>query len=97
MYKEFTNANGIRISVSETISQLNSCLYELSDLQVKILVPSEDEVLDNTYEACYEENLLKARDLLLDLFYINEKYFFGKLSSYFILQVEKLFHIIDMK
>lgn len=97
MYKEFTNANGIRISVSETISQLNSCLYELSDLKVKILVPSEDEVLDNTYEACYEENLLKARDLLLDLFYINEKYFFGKLSSYFILQVEKLFHIIDMK
>ena len=91
MYKEFTNANGIRISVSETISQLNSCLYELSDLKVKILVPSEDEVLDNTYEACYEENLLKARDLLLDLFYINEKYFFGKLSSYFILQVEKLF------
>ena len=97
MYKEFTNANGIRISVSETISQLNSCLYELSDLKVKILVPSEDEVLDNTYEACYEENLLKARDLLLDLFYINEKYFFGQLSSYFILQVEKLFHIIDMK
>ncbi len=97
MYKEFTNANGIRISASETISQLNSCLYELSDLKVKILVPSEDEVLDNTYEACYEENLLKARDLLLDLFYINEKYFFGKLSSYFILQVEKLFHIIDMK
>ena len=97
MYKEFTNANGIRISVSETISQLNSCLYELSDLKVKILVPSENEVLDNQYAACYEENLLKARDLLLDLFYINEKYFFGKLSSYFILQVEKLFHIIDMK
>jgi hypothetical protein len=97
MYKEFTNANGIRISASETISQLNSCLYELSDLKVKILVPSENEVLDNQYAACYEEKLVKARDLLLDLFYINEKYFFGKLSSYFILQVEKLFHIIDMK
>lgn len=97
MFKKINTANDIRISVSKTISQLNSCLYELSDLKVKILVPSENEVLDNTYEACYEENLVKARDLLLDLFYINEKYFFGKLSSYFILQVEKLFHIIDMK
>lgn len=96
MSNSFKYANGMSY-ISKTISQLNSCLYELSDLKVKILVPSEDEVLDNTYEACYEENLLKARDLLLDLFYINEKYFFGKLSSYFILQVEKLFHIIDMK
>ena len=97
MFKKINTANDIRISVSKTITKLNSCLYELSDLKVKILVPSENEVLDNTYEACYEENLVKARDLLLDLFYINEKYFFGKLSSYFILQVEKLFHIIDMK
>ena len=89
------NANDIYIS--KTISKLNSCLDELLDLKVKILVPSEDDTLNNYYINCYENLLEKIKDLLLDLFYINEKYFLGKLGNYFINQVEKFFHIIDMK
>ena len=95
MYKSQIKANDIYIS--ETISKLNSCLNELLDLKVKILVPSEDDTLNNYYINCYENLLEKIKDLLLDLFYINEKYFLGKLGDYFVNQVEKFFHIIDMK
>jgi hypothetical protein len=95
MYKSQIKANDIYIS--ETISKLNSCLNELLDLKVKILVPSEDDTLNNYYINCYENLLEKIKDLLLDLFYINEKYFLGKLGNYFINQVEKFIHIIDMK
>ena len=95
MYKSQIKANDIYIS--ETISKLNSCLNELLDLKVKILVPSEDDTLNNYYINCYENLLEKIKDLLLDLFYINEKYFLGKLGNYFINQVEKFLHIIDMK
>ena len=95
MYKSQIKANDIYIS--ETISKLNSCLNELLDLKVKILVPSEDDTLNNYYINCYENLLEKIKDLLLDLFYINEKYFLGKLGNYFVNQVEKFFHIIDMK
>ena len=95
MNKKNNLANDIYIS--ETISKLNSCLNELLDLKVKILVPSEDDTLNNYYINCYENLLEKIKDLLLDLFYINEKYFLGKLGNYFVNQVEKFFHIIDMK
>jgi hypothetical protein len=95
MYKSQIKANDIYIS--ETISKLNSCLNELLDLKVKILVPSEDDTLNNYYINCYENLLEKIKDLLLDLFYINEKYFLGKLGNYFVNQVEKFLHIIDMK
>ena len=95
MNKNQIKANDIYIS--ETISKLNSCLNELLDLKVKILVPSEDDTLNNYYINCYENLLEKIKDLLLDLFYINEKYFLGKLGNYFINQVEKFIHIIDMK
>ena len=95
MYKSQIKANDIYIS--KTISKLNSCLNELLDLKVKILVPSEDDTLNNYYINCYENLLEKIKDLLLDLFYINEKFFLGKLGNYFINQVEKFFHIIDMK
>ena len=95
MNKNQIKANDIYIS--ETISKLNSCLNELLDLKVKILVPSEDDTLNNYYINCYENLLEKIKDLLLDLFYINEKYFLGKLGNYFVNQVEKFLHIIDMK
>ena len=95
MYKSQIKANDIYIS--ETISKLNSCLDELLDLKVKIIVPSEDDTLNNYYINCYENLLEKIKDLLLDLFYINEKYFLGKLGNYFVNQVEKFLHIIDMK
>ena len=95
MYKSQIKANDIYIS--ETISKLNSCLNELLDLKVKILVPSEDDSLNNYYINRYENLLEKIKDLLLDLFYINEKYFLGKLGNYFVNQVEKFLHIIDMK
>ena len=95
MNKKNNLANDIYIS--ETISKLNSCLDELLDLKVKILVPSEDDTLNNYYINCYENLLEKIKDLLLDLFYINEKYFLGKLGNYFVNQVEKFLHIIDMK
>ena len=95
MNKKNNLANDIYIS--ETISKLNSCLDELLDLKVKIVVPSEDERLNNNYINRYENLLEKIKDLLLDLFYINEKYFLGKLGNYFVNQVEKFFHIIDMK
>ena len=85
------------IYISKIIAKLNSCLDELLDLKVKIIVPSEDERLNNYYINCYENLLEKIKDLLLDLFYINEKYFLGKLGNYFINQVEKFLHIIDMK
>lgn len=85
------------IYISKTTTKLNSCLDELLDLKVKILVPSEDDTLNNYYINCYENLLEKIKDLLLDLFYINEKYFLGKLGNYFINQVEKFIHIIDMK
>ena len=95
MYKSQIKANDIYIS--ETISKLNSCLNELLDLKVKILVPSEDDTLNNYYINCYENLLEKIKDLLLDLFYINEKYFLGKLGDYFVNQVEMILHIIDLK
>lgn len=95
MNNKLIKANDIYIS--ETITKLNSCLNELLDLKVKILVPSEDDTLNNYYINCYENLLEKIKDLLLDLFYINEKYFLGKLGNYFINQVEKFIHIIDMK
>ena len=95
MYKSQIKANDIYIS--KTISKLNSCLNELLDLKVKILVPSEDDTLNNYYINCYENLLEKIKDLLLDLFYINEKYFLGKLGNYFVNQVENFLHIIDMK
>ena len=95
MNNKLIKANDIYIS--ETITKLNSCLDELLDLKVKILVPSEDDTLNNYYINCYENLLEKIKDLLLDLFYINEKYFLGKLGNYFINQVEKFIHIIDMK
>ena len=95
MYKSQIKANDRYIR--ETISKLNSCLNELLDLKVKILVPSEDDTLNNYYINCYENLLEKIKDLLLDLFYINEKYFLGKLGNYFVNQVEKFLHIIDMK
>ena len=89
------NANDIYIS--KTISKLNSCLDELLDLKVKIVVPSEDERLNNNYINRYENLLEKTRELLLDLFYINEKYFLGKLGDYFVNKVEKFLNIVDMK
>lgn len=95
MNKNQIKANDIYIS--KTTTKLNSCLDELLDLKVKILVPSEDDTLNNYYINCYENLLEKIKDLLLDLFYINEKYFLGKLGNYFINQVEKFIHIIDMK
>ena len=95
MRKNIFKANDIYIS--KTTIKLNSCLDELLDLKVKILVPSEDDTLNNYYINCYENLLEKIKDLLLDLFYINEKYFLGKLGNYFINQVEKFIHIIDMK
>ena len=95
MNNKLIKANDIYISSITT--KLNSCLDELLDLKVKILVPSEDDTLNNYYINCYENLLEKIKDLLLDLFYINEKYFLGKLGNYFINQVEKFFHIIDMK
>ena len=95
MYKSQIKANDIYIS--KTTTKLNSCLDELLDLKVKILVPSEDDTLNNYYINCYENLLEKIKDLLLDLFYINEKYFLGKLGNYFVNQVEKFLHIIDMK
>lgn len=95
MNKNQIKANDIYIS--KTTTKLNSCLDELLDLKVKILVPSEDDTLNNYYINCYENLLEKIKDLLLDLFYINEKYFLGKLGNYFINQVEKFVHIIDMK
>ena len=95
MRKNQIKANDIY--VSETISKLNSCLNELLDLKVKILVPSEDDTLNNYYINRYERLLEKTKDLLLDLFYINEKYFLGKLGDYFVKQVEKFLHILDMK
>ena len=95
MNKNQIKANDIYIS--KTTTKLNSCLNELLDLKVKILVPSEDDTLNNYYINCYENLLEKIKDLLLDLFYINEKYFLGKLGNYFINQVEKFLHIIDMK
>ena len=95
MNNKLIKANDIYIS--ETITKLNSCLNELLDLKVKILVPSEDDTLNNYYINCYENLLEKIKDLLLDLFYINEKYFLGKLGNYFVNQVEKFLHIIDMK
>ena len=95
MNKNQIKANDIYIS--KTTTKLNSCLDELLDLKVKILVPSEDDTLNNYYINCYENLLEKIKDLLLDLFYINEKYFLGKLGNYFINQVDKFIHIIDMK
>ena len=95
MNNKLIKANDIYIS--KTTTKLNSCLDELLDLKVKILVPSEDDTLNNYYINCYENLLEKIKDLLLDLFYINEKYFLGKLGNYFINQVEKFIHIIDMK
>ena len=95
MNKNQIKANDIYIS--KTTTKLNSCLNELLDLKVKILVPSEDDTLNNYYINCYENLLEKIKDLLLDLFYINEKYFLGKLGNYFVNQVEKFLHIIDMK
>ena len=95
MRKNQFKANDIYIS--KTTTKLNSCLDELLDLKVKILVPSEDDTLNNYYINCYENLLEKIKDLLLDLFYINEKYFLGKLGNYFVNQVEKFLHIIDMK
>ena len=95
MNKNQIKANDIYIS--KTTTKLNSCLDELLDLKVKILVPSEDDTLNNYYINCYENLLEKIKDLLLDLFYINEKYFLGKLGNYFVNQVEKFLHIIDMK
>ena len=62
--------------ISTIITNLNSCLHELFDLKVKILVPSEDEELNNYNINCYESLLVKTRDLLIDLFYLNEKYIF---------------------
>ena len=85
------------IYISKIIAKLNSCLDELLDLKVKIIVPSEDERLNNYYINCYESLLEKIKDLLLDLFYINEKYFLGKLGDYFVNQVELFLHIIDLK
>ena len=85
------------IYISKIIAKLNSCLDELLDLKVKIIVPSEDERLNNYYINCYESLLEKIKDLLLDLFYINEKYFLGKLGDYFVNQVEMFLHIIDLK
>ena len=95
MNKNQIKANDIYIS--KTTTKLNSCLDELLDLKVKILVPSEDDTLNNYYINCYENLLEKIKDLLLDLFYINEKYFLGKLGDYFVNQVEKFIHIIDIK
>ena len=95
MNKNQIKANDIYIS--KTTTKLNSCLNELLDLKVKILVPSEDDSLNNYYINRYENLLEKIKDLLLDLFYINEKYFLGKLGNYFVNQVEKFLHIIDMK
>lgn len=83
--------------ISTIITNLNSCLHELFDLKVKILVPSEDEELNNYNINCYESLLVKTRDLLIDLFYLNEKYFFGKLSSYCVDKIERFFYIIDLK
>ena len=85
------------IYISKIIAKLNSCLDELLDLKVKIIVPSEDDTLNNYYINCYESLLEKIKDLLLDLFYINEKYFLGKLGDYFVNQVEMFLHIIDLK
>ena len=85
------------IYISKIIAKLNSCLDELLDLKVKIIVPSEDERLNNYYINCYESLLEKIKYLLLDLFYINEKYFLGKLGDYFVNQVEMILHIIDLK
>ena len=85
------------IYISKIIAKLNSCLDELLDLKVKIIVPSEDDTLNNYYINCYESLLEKIKDLLLDLFYINEKYFLGKLGDYFVNQVELFLHIIDLK
>ena len=85
------------IYISKIIAKLNSCLDELLDLKVKIVVPSEDERLNNNYINRYENLLEKTRELLLDLFYINEKYFLGKLGDYFVNKVEKFLNIVDMK
>ena len=83
--------------ISTIITNLNSCLHELFDLKVKKLVPSEDEELNNNYINCYLNLLDKTRDLLLDLFYLNEKYFFGKLSNYCVNKIETFLYIIDLK
>ena len=95
MFEIQRNANDIYIS--KIIAKLNSCLDELLDLKVKIVVPSEDERLNNNYINRYENLLEKTRELLLDLFYINEKYFLGKLGDYLVNKVEKFLNIVDMK
>lgn len=95
MNKHLNSANDMYIS--KTITNLNSCLHELFDLKVKKLVPSEDEELNNNYINCYLNLLDKTRDLLLDLFYLNEKYFFGKLSNYCVNKIETFLYIIDLK
>ena len=83
--------------ISTIITNLNSCLHELFDLKVKKLVPSEDDELNNYNINCYENLLDKTRDLLIDLFYLNEKYFFGKLNNYYVDKIERFFYIIDLK
>ena len=52
MNKNQIKANDIYIS--KTTTKLNSCLNELLDLKVKILVPSEDDTLNNYYINCYK-------------------------------------------
>lgn len=93
--RKYDIANDIYIST--IITNLNSCLHDLFDLKVKILVPSEDEELNNYNISCYENLLVKTRDLLIDLFYLNEKYFFGKLSNYYVDKIERFLYIIDLK
>ena len=59
MNKKNNLANDIYIS--ETISKLNSCLDELLDLKVKILVPSEDDTLNNYYINCYPQKRFNGK------------------------------------
>lgn len=96
MEKE-NRANGIKISISQIINNLNSYMSKLEELKINILVPSEDNEVNKKYKNQYEELLIKAKDSLLDLYYLNHKYFFGKLGEYVLEKAEKLLQIIDMK
>ena len=89
-------ANGVKVYISTTIFNLNSYIDKLEELKVNILVPSENEEVNNKYKNEYEELLIKSKDALLDLYYINYKYFFGKIGEYVLERTKKLLRIIDM-
>ena len=85
------------IYISDYINNFNKNVEILLEKRIKTLWPNEEENIYAKdlieYEAIKEE----LRNILVEIEFINENYFFYKLTGYVLTLFERYIHIINMK